>query len=56
VVRSKQMPVWNGKKFRPRLMLPVFLSYDHRVIDGALAARFMRHLCDALSDMRRLLL
>jgi pyruvate dehydrogenase E2 component (dihydrolipoamide acetyltransferase) len=56
VVRSKQMPVWNGKKFHPRLMLPVFLSYDHRVIDGALAARFMRHLCDALSDMRRLLL
>jgi pyruvate dehydrogenase E2 component (dihydrolipoamide acetyltransferase) len=56
VVRSKQMPVWNGKKFRPRLMLPVFLSYDHRVIDGALAARFMRHLCDALSDMRRLVL
>jgi pyruvate dehydrogenase E2 component (dihydrolipoamide acetyltransferase) len=56
VVRSKQMPVWNGKKFLPRLMLPVFLSYDHRVIDGALAARFMRHLCDALSDMRRLML
>jgi pyruvate dehydrogenase E2 component (dihydrolipoamide acetyltransferase) len=56
VVRSKQMPVWNGKKFHPRLMLPVFLSYDHRVIDGALAARFMRHLCDALSDMRRLML
>ena len=56
VVRSKQMPVWNGKKFRPRLMLPVFLSYDHRVIDGALAARFMRHLCDALSDQRRLVL
>jgi pyruvate dehydrogenase E2 component (dihydrolipoamide acetyltransferase) len=38
------------------MMLPVFLSYDHRVIDGALAARFTRHLCDALSDMRRLLL
>ena len=56
VVRSKQMPVWNGKKFRPRLMLPVFLSYDHRVIDGALAARFMRHLCDVLSDQRRLVL
>jgi pyruvate dehydrogenase E2 component (dihydrolipoamide acetyltransferase) len=56
VVRSKQMPVWNGKKFKPRLMLPIFLSYDHRVIDGALAARFMRHLCDALSDMRRLVL
>jgi pyruvate dehydrogenase E2 component (dihydrolipoamide acetyltransferase) len=56
VVRSKQMPVWNGKKFRPRLVLPVFLSYDHRVIDGALAARFTRHLCDVLSDMRKLVL
>lgn len=56
VVRSKRAPVWDGEQFVPRLMLPVFLSYDHRVIDGALAARFMRHLCDALSDMRRLLL
>src|SRR4029453_721884 len=55
-VRSKRAPVWDGEQFVPRLMLPVFLSYDHRVIDGALAARFMRHLCDALSDMRRLLL
>jgi len=56
VVRSKRAPVWDGDQFIPRMMLPVFLSYDHRVIDGALAARFMRHLCDALSDMRRLLL
>jgi pyruvate dehydrogenase E2 component (dihydrolipoamide acetyltransferase) len=56
VVRSKRAPVWDGEQFVPRLMLPVFLSYDHRVIDGALAARFMRHLCDALSDMRRLVL
>jgi pyruvate dehydrogenase E2 component (dihydrolipoamide acetyltransferase) len=56
VVRSKRAPVWDGEQFVPRMMLPVFLSYDHRVIDGALAARFMRHLCDALSDMRRLLL
>jgi pyruvate dehydrogenase E2 component (dihydrolipoamide acetyltransferase) len=56
VVRSKRAPVWDGDQFVARLMLPVFLSYDHRVIDGALAARFMRHLCDALSDMRRLLL
>jgi pyruvate dehydrogenase E2 component (dihydrolipoamide acetyltransferase) len=56
VVRSKRAPVWDGEQFVPRLMLPMFLSYDHRVIDGALAARFMRHLCDALSDMRRLLL
>jgi pyruvate dehydrogenase E2 component (dihydrolipoyllysine-residue acetyltransferase) len=56
VVRSKRAPVWDGDQFVARLMLPVFLSYDHRVIDGALAARFMRHLCEALSDMRRLLL
>jgi pyruvate dehydrogenase E2 component (dihydrolipoamide acetyltransferase) len=56
VVRSKRAPVWDGEQFVPRMMLPVFLSFDHRVIDGALAARFMRHLCDALSDMRRLLL
>ena len=56
VVRSKRAPVWDGEQFSPRLMLPVFLSYDHRVIDGALAARFMRHMCDVLTDMRRLLL
>jgi pyruvate dehydrogenase E2 component (dihydrolipoamide acetyltransferase) len=56
VVRSKRAPVWDGEQFVPRMMLPVFLSYDHRVIDGALAARFMRHLCEALADMRRLLL
>ena len=45
VVRSKMAPVWDGKEFRARLMLPLFVSYDHRVIDGALAARFTRHLC-----------
>jgi len=56
VVRSKRAPVWDGEQFSPRLILPVFLSYDHRVIDGALAARFMRHICDVLTDMRRLLL
>ena len=44
VVRSKMAPVWDGKAFQPRLMLPLCLSYDHRVIDGAAAARFMRHL------------
>ena len=44
VVRSKMAPVWDGKAFVPRLMLPLCLSYDHRVIDGAAAARFMRHL------------
>jgi pyruvate dehydrogenase E2 component (dihydrolipoamide acetyltransferase) len=56
VVRSRTAPVWDGEEFRPRLMLPMFVSYDHRVIDGALAARFARHLCTALEDVRRLLL
>ena len=56
VVRSKMAPVWNGQEFAPRLMLPVSLSYDHRVIDGALAARFTRHLCHVLEDVRRLVL
>jgi pyruvate dehydrogenase E2 component (dihydrolipoamide acetyltransferase) len=49
-------PVWDGEAFVPRLMLPVSLSYDHRVIDGALAARFTRYLCHVLEDVRRLLL
>jgi pyruvate dehydrogenase E2 component (dihydrolipoamide acetyltransferase) len=49
-------PVWDGAAFEPRLMLPLCLSYDHRVVDGAAAARFMRHLCDAAADMRRVLL
>jgi pyruvate dehydrogenase E2 component (dihydrolipoamide acetyltransferase) len=56
VVRSKMAPVWDGEAFRPRLMLPLSLSYDHRVIDGALAARFARHLCHLLEDVRRLIL
>ena len=56
VVRSKMAPVWNGTEFKPRLMLPVCVSYDHRVIDGALAARFTRHLCHVLEDVRRLVL
>ena len=56
VVRSKMSPVWNGSEFVPRLMLPLSLSYDHRVIDGALAARFTRQLCHLLEDDRRLLL
>jgi pyruvate dehydrogenase E2 component (dihydrolipoamide acetyltransferase) len=56
VVRSKMAPVWNGSAFEPRLMLPLCLSYDHRVIDGAAAARFMRHLAALLEDMRRALL
>jgi pyruvate dehydrogenase E2 component (dihydrolipoamide acetyltransferase) len=56
VVRSRMSPVWDGSEFVPRLMLPVSLSYDHRVIDGALAARFTRFLCNLLEDVRRLLL
>jgi pyruvate dehydrogenase E2 component (dihydrolipoamide acetyltransferase) len=56
VVRSKKAPVWDGTSFVPRLMLPLSLSYDHRVIDGALAARFTRHLCTQLEDVRRLVL
>jgi len=56
VVRSRTAPVWDGTAFVPRLMLPVSLSYDHRVIDGALAARFARHLCHLLEDIRRLVL
>ncbi|HET9969101.1 MAG TPA: 2-oxo acid dehydrogenase subunit E2 [Streptosporangiaceae bacterium] len=56
VVRSKMAPVWDGEAFVPRLMLPLSLSYDHRVIDGALAARFARYLCHVLEDIRRLVL
>ncbi len=56
VVRSKTAPVWDGEAFVPRLMLPLSLSYDHRVIDGALAARFARYLCHLLEDVRRLVL
>ncbi len=56
VSRSKVQPVWNGKEFEPRLMLPLSLSYDHRVIDGADGARFTTFLSRVLSDTRRLLL
>ena len=56
VTRSRMTPVWNGTEFQPRLMLPLDLSYDHRVIDGAQAARFMAFLSAALEDARRLLL
>jgi pyruvate dehydrogenase E2 component (dihydrolipoamide acetyltransferase) len=54
--RSAMKPVWDGSEFVPRLMLPLSLSYDHRVIDGAAAARFMVHLVKVLSDLRRALL
>jgi pyruvate dehydrogenase E2 component (dihydrolipoamide acetyltransferase) len=56
VVRSAMKPVWNGSDFEPRLMLPLSLSYDHRVIDGAAAARFCVHLKGVLEDLRRVLL
>jgi pyruvate dehydrogenase E2 component (dihydrolipoamide acetyltransferase) len=56
VSRHKMAPVWNGKEFEPRLMLPLALSYDHRVIDGADGARFTTFLSRVLSDARRLLL
>jgi pyruvate dehydrogenase E2 component (dihydrolipoamide acetyltransferase) len=48
--------VWNGKEFAPRMMLPLSVSYDHRVIDGAQGARFISFLSSALSDIRRLVL
>jgi pyruvate dehydrogenase E2 component (dihydrolipoamide acetyltransferase) len=54
--RSAMKPVWDGSDFKPRLILPLSLSYDHRVVDGALAARFTTHLAGVLSDMRRALL
>jgi pyruvate dehydrogenase E2 component (dihydrolipoamide acetyltransferase) len=56
VSRSKMQPVWNGKEFEPRLILPLSISYDHRVIDGADGARFTTFLSRVLSDTRRLLL
>jgi pyruvate dehydrogenase E2 component (dihydrolipoamide acetyltransferase) len=54
--RSYMKPAWNGKEFVPRLMLPLSLSYDHRVIDGAAGARFNAYLAEILADMRRILL
>jgi pyruvate dehydrogenase E2 component (dihydrolipoamide acetyltransferase) len=56
VSRAAQQPVWDGKQFVPRLMLPLSLSYDHRVIDGALAARFNAYLAELLADFRRAML
>ena len=56
VSRSLMKPVWDGNDFQPRLMLPLSLSYDHRVIDGAAAARFTRFLASRLEDLRRLTL
>ncbi|ENL1173593.1 pyruvate dehydrogenase complex dihydrolipoyllysine-residue acetyltransferase [Vibrio vulnificus] len=56
VSKSEIKPVWNGKEFAPRLQLPLSLSYDHRVIDGAEGARFITYLNECLSDIRRLVL
>jgi pyruvate dehydrogenase E2 component (dihydrolipoamide acetyltransferase) len=55
VSRSSMQPVWNGAGFKPRLMLPIALSYDHRVVDGALAVRFTTFLNNALADVDSLL-
>jgi pyruvate dehydrogenase E2 component (dihydrolipoamide acetyltransferase) len=54
--RSRMQPVWKGSEFVPRLILPLSLSYDHRVVDGAMAVRFTTYLSSVLSDIRRLLL
>ncbi len=54
--KSEIKPVWDGKAFQPRLMLPLSLSYDHRVIDGAMGARFAVYLAEVLADMRKTLL
>jgi pyruvate dehydrogenase E2 component (dihydrolipoamide acetyltransferase) len=54
--KSAMKPVWDGKQFVPRLMLPLSLSYDHRVIDGAMAARFTAYLADVLADLRKTML
>jgi pyruvate dehydrogenase E2 component (dihydrolipoamide acetyltransferase) len=56
VSRSATKPVWDGSSFVPRLILPLSLSYDHRVIDGAAAARFNAHLAQLLADFRRVML
>jgi pyruvate dehydrogenase E2 component (dihydrolipoamide acetyltransferase) len=56
VTRATMKPAWNGAEFVPRLMVPLSLSYDHRVIDGAAAARFVAYLVGVLSDLRRALL
>ena len=56
VSRAQMAPVWTGEDFAPRLLLPLSLSYDHRVIDGAAAARFVTDLGAVLGDLRRLLL
>jgi pyruvate dehydrogenase E2 component (dihydrolipoamide acetyltransferase) len=56
VCKSYMKPVWDGKQFAPRLTLPLSLSWDHRVIDGAEAARFNTYFAALLADFRRILL
>ena len=56
VSRSTMEPIWNGKEFEPRLMLPMSLSFDHRAIDGALAARLTVFIGQMLTDMKKTLL
>jgi len=56
VCRSNMEPVWNGQEFEPRLMLSLSLTWDHRVIDGAAAARFNAYLGQVLADFRRVML
>ena len=53
VSKAAMKPIWNGKEFAPRLMMPLSLSYDHRVVDGALGARFTAYLAQVISDLRR---
>jgi pyruvate dehydrogenase E2 component (dihydrolipoamide acetyltransferase) len=54
--KTSMKPVWDGKQFVPRLIMPLSLSYDHRVIDGAQGARFVTYLSEVLSDLRKSLL
>ena len=56
VSKSSMKPIWNGKEFVPRLILPMSLSYDHRVVDGASGARFTTYLAGLMSDIRKLVL
>ena len=56
VTKASIQPVWDGKAFQPRLMLPLSLSYDHRVINGAAAAQFAKRLASVLADIRSMLL
>jgi pyruvate dehydrogenase E2 component (dihydrolipoamide acetyltransferase) len=56
VTRAKMQPVWNGKEFIPKLILPMSLSWDHRVVDGVAAARFLVYLSELLADFRRVIL